>query len=94
MMVLILPMVFFSTGMGLVLPHAMATALKPFPEMAGTTSSLLGFIQMSLSGLATALVGSLLQDSPAPMILCMLGACLCSALLTASIYRRYRVAGN
>ena len=41
--------------MGLVLPHAMAIALAPFPHIAGTASSLLGFIQMSLSATASAL---------------------------------------
>ena len=51
-MVLMLPMAIYAVGMGLVLPHAMAIALAPFPHMAGTASSLLGFIQMSLSGSA------------------------------------------
>ncbi|MEZ5502794.1 MAG: multidrug effflux MFS transporter [Halioglobus sp.] len=55
---LALPMMFYSTGMGLVLPNAMAVALRPFAHIAGTASALLGFIQMSVSASATALVGT------------------------------------
>ncbi len=70
--VLVLPMMFYSTGMGLVLPNAMAVALRPFAHIAGTASALLGFIQMSLSASATALVGTYLKDTPAPMLNFML----------------------
>jgi DHA1 family bicyclomycin/chloramphenicol resistance-like MFS transporter len=62
------PMVFYSAGMGLVLPNAMAVALRPFPHIAGTASALLGFIQMGLSSLATAAVGVFLKDTPEPML--------------------------
>jgi DHA1 family bicyclomycin/chloramphenicol resistance-like MFS transporter len=82
-------MVFYSTGMGLVLPNAMAVALRPFPHIAGTASSLLGFIQMSLSAAATALVGALLQDTPAPMLAFMFLATLLSLGLSVRLYRRY-----
>ncbi len=86
---IVLPMVFYSTGMGLVLPNAMAVALRPFPHIAGTASSLLGFIQMSLSAAATALVGALLQDTPAPMLAFMFLATLLSLGLSVRLYRRY-----
>ena len=86
---IVLPMVFYSTGMGLVLPNAMAVALRPFPHIAGTASSLLGFIQMSLSAAATALVGALLRDTPAPMLAFMFLATLLSLGLSARLYQRY-----
>lgn len=65
---LILPMVTYSTALGLVLPHSMAIALRPFPHMAGTASSLFGFVQMTLSATATAIMGRYLVDTPVPMI--------------------------
>jgi MFS transporter, DHA1 family, multidrug resistance protein len=84
--VLALPMMFYSTGMGLVLPNAMAVALRPFPHIAGTASALLGFIQMSLSASATALVGTYLKDTPAPMLNFMLLITLFALLLSVSLY--------
>ena len=38
--VLVLPMMLYATGMGLVLPNAMAIALRPFPDIAGTASAM------------------------------------------------------
>jgi DHA1 family bicyclomycin/chloramphenicol resistance-like MFS transporter len=64
----------------------MAIALAPFPQIAGTASSLLGFIQMGLAGIASALVGQLLDDSAQPMLAAMFAmtlACLALALRTA-----------
>ncbi len=85
--VLVMPMMFYSTGMGLVLPNAMAVALRPFAHIAGTASALLGFIQMSLSASATALVGTYLKDTPAPMLNFMLLITLFALLLSVSLYR-------
>jgi MFS transporter, DHA1 family, multidrug resistance protein len=84
--VLLLPMMFYSIGMGLVLPNAMAVALRPFAHIAGTASALLGFIQMSLSALATALLGTYLKDTPVPMLNFMLLITLSALLLSVSLY--------
>lgn len=86
--VLILPMTFYAIGMGLVLPHAMAIAMAPFPQIAGTASALLGFLQMGFSAAATALVGALLVDTPQPMLIAMAGFTLAGTLITARVYRR------
>ena len=86
---ILLPMVFYSTGMGLLLPNAMAVALRPFPHIAGTASSLLGFIQMSLSAAATALVGAFLKDTPAPMLAFMFLVTLLALGLSVRVYQRY-----
>ncbi len=75
------PMVLYSTSLGLVQPHAMALALKPFGHIAGTGSSLLGFIQMSASAVASAFIGQFLIDSAWPMLIGMFGLTLL-ALLT------------
>ena len=51
--------VFFACG--LVLPNATAGALIPFPMMAGTASSVIGFLQMS-GGAAIGYAAGLLHD--------------------------------
>ena len=66
-----LPMIVYSTSLGLVQPHTMALALKPFGHIAGTGSSLFGFIQMTMSAAASAVVGLFLTDSAWPMLLGM-----------------------
>ena len=85
--VLVLPMMFYSTGMGLVLPNAMAVALRPFAHIAGTASALMGFIQMALSASATALVGAYLIDTPAPMLNFMVLISFLGLLLSVALYR-------
>ncbi len=86
-LVLVLPMMLYSTGMGLVLPNAMAVALRPFPHIAATASALMGFIQMALSASATALVGAYLVDTPAPMLNFMVLITFLALLLCVSLYR-------
>lgn len=88
--VLMLPMTIYAIGMGLVLPHAMAIALAPFPHIAGTASALLGFIQMGLSAIGTGLVGTVLKDSPQPMLAAMFAITLAALLLSLRAYRQYR----
>lgn len=88
--VLMLPMTLYAIGMGLVLPHAMAIALAPFPHIAGTASALLGFLQMGLSAIGTALVGSLLSDSPQPMLMAMFIITLGSFSLSALAFHGAR----
>lgn len=40
------PMMIFLGGLGLALPQSTAAAIMPFPERAGSASSLMGFLQM------------------------------------------------
>ena len=84
------PMTLYAIGMGLVLPHAMALALRPFPHIAGTASALLGFIQMGISASASALVGQFLSATPTPMLLFMMLITGLGLLLSARAYRYYR----
>jgi DHA1 family bicyclomycin/chloramphenicol resistance-like MFS transporter len=56
---LVLPMALYLAGLGLAMPQSMAGALAPFPDRAGTASSLLGFLQQvvgSAAGIAVALM--------------------------------------
>jgi MFS transporter, DHA1 family, multidrug resistance protein len=84
---LMLPMMFYSTGMGLVLPNAMAVSLRPFPHIAGTASALMGFIQMAMSAAVTAVVGRYLVDTPAPMLHFIVTITFLSLLLSVPLYR-------
>jgi len=84
------PMVLFSTALGLVLPNSMAVALRPFPQIAGTASALLGFIQMAISAVSSALVGLLLTTSPQPMVLTMVTISAISLALNFIMYKRLR----
>ena len=57
------PMAVFMVGIGLTLPNSTAGALGPFPEIAGTASALMGFVQMALSALVGVLVGHFTNGS-------------------------------
>ncbi|MDE0929508.1 MAG: multidrug effflux MFS transporter [Halioglobus sp.] len=85
--VMMLPMMFYCMGIGLMLPNAMAIALSPFPYIAGTASALLGFVQMSLSASATAIVGNYLVDSPAPVLNFMFAISGFALLLSIVLFR-------
>jgi DHA1 family bicyclomycin/chloramphenicol resistance-like MFS transporter len=85
---IIIPMAFFSMALGIVLPHAMAAALKPFPHMAGTASALFGFIQMGLSALSGVVMGATLEDSARPLALAILVASLVSRYLIGRLQLR------
>jgi DHA1 family bicyclomycin/chloramphenicol resistance-like MFS transporter len=86
---LMLPMMLYSIAMGLVLPHAMAIALRPFPHIAGTASALLGFIQMSLSAGASALTGLVLTTTPQPMVWMLLAIASISLALGLRAHSLY-----
>lgn len=77
---LVLPVAVYLTGLGLVLPQTMAGALQPFPDRAGTASSLMGLIQQSMAAALGALVGVLLGDSAWPVALAI-AACGAAALV-------------
>ena len=66
----------------------LAVALRHFPHIAGTASAMLGFIQMTLSGTATAVVGMFLVDTPYPMMYCMFLITSVAMLLAIVLYRQ------
>ena len=65
----VIPVLFNTMAIGLLLPRAMAEALKPFAHMAATASAMMGFLQMAIASIAGGLVGYFLVDSPLPMTL-------------------------
>jgi DHA1 family bicyclomycin/chloramphenicol resistance-like MFS transporter len=65
---LVIPEMIYFTGIGLVLPQAMAAAMAPFPERAGAASSLAGFVQMVCASAAGAGVGAFVGGSAMPLV--------------------------
>ncbi|MCP4332691.1 MAG: multidrug effflux MFS transporter, partial [Gammaproteobacteria bacterium] len=59
----------FMHGVGLVMPQSMAGAMANYPQMAGSASGLLGFIQMSVAGLIGIAVGHGYDGTPVAMAL-------------------------
>jgi DHA1 family bicyclomycin/chloramphenicol resistance-like MFS transporter len=64
---LVVPMAIYLSGLGLVLPQAMAGAMQPYRDRAGAASSLLGFLQQTGAALCGVIVGQLLADNAWPM---------------------------
>lgn len=65
---IVLPVVIYGFSMGATMPQAMAGALTPFPDIAGTASSLLGFLQSIAGALAGLYVGHGVEASAMPMV--------------------------
>jgi DHA1 family bicyclomycin/chloramphenicol resistance-like MFS transporter len=64
---LVIPMAIYLIGLGLTLPQAIAGAMHPYKDRAGTASSLIGFLQQTGAALCGLLVGQLLGDTAWPM---------------------------
>ena len=77
---LMLPMLGFMVGVGIVMPQAMAGAMADYPQIAGSASGLMGFIQMTLAGGIGVIAGHLHDGTPFVMS-AMIGLCglLCFA---------------
>jgi DHA1 family bicyclomycin/chloramphenicol resistance-like MFS transporter len=87
---LVLGMTIYLAGMGLAMPQTMAAALTPFPDRAGTASSLMGFTQQSFAAVAAALIGTFLGRSAWP-VAGTIAAMGCIAFLIWAATRRVRV---
>jgi DHA1 family bicyclomycin/chloramphenicol resistance-like MFS transporter len=77
MLGLALPMSLYGVGVGFTLPQAAAGALMPFPERAGTVSSLIGVVQMVFAALVGAVVGHFIAATPVALTL---ATALCGGL--------------
>src|SRR5580692_10960490 len=84
-------MTIYLAGMGLVLPQTQAGALTPFPDRAGTASSLLGFAQQTSAAIAAVAIGHYLGRSAWPVAgtIAVMGVL---ALLIWAATRRVRTA--
>jgi DHA1 family bicyclomycin/chloramphenicol resistance-like MFS transporter len=88
---LVICMLVYHAGLMLVLPQAIAGAMTPFPDCAGTASSLVGFVQQTSAALLGIIVGRSLGHTAWPLAIsiAMMG-CLSLALWAGS--RRMRTA--
>lgn len=66
-----LPVIIYGFAVGLTMPQSMAGALTPFPQIAGTASSLLGFVQAMAGAIAGIYVGHAVDSGPAAMVIIM-----------------------
>ncbi len=82
-------MTIYLAGMGLAGPQTMAGALTPFPDRAGTASSLLGFTQQSCAAVAAAAIGQYLGHSAWP-VAGVVAAMGCLAFSIWALTRRVR----
>jgi DHA1 family bicyclomycin/chloramphenicol resistance-like MFS transporter len=86
---LVAAMALYLAGLGLSMPQAMAGALTPFPDRAGTASSLMGFVQQTVAAIVAAAVGAYLGRSAWPVagVVAVMG---CLAFLLWAFTRRLR----
>ncbi len=90
---IIFPMALYSAGVGMVLPQSMAGAMTPFPEKAGTASSLLGFVQTLSGAFAGILAGHILAVGAMGMVL-IIAILSLAAFLLIFAPRIFRPAGT
>jgi MFS transporter, DHA1 family, multidrug resistance protein len=64
---LVAAMALYLAGVGLAMPQAMAGALTPFPDRAGTAASLMGLVQQALAAVIAAVIGAYLVRSAWPV---------------------------
>jgi len=69
---LLLPLMVYMIGIGMVSPNSQAGAIGPFPAAAGAASSLLGFLQMSIAAGVGAILGHIEARTSVPMALAIL----------------------
>jgi DHA1 family bicyclomycin/chloramphenicol resistance-like MFS transporter len=88
---LVLPMMAYAAGVGLVMPATTAAAIGPYPEKAGAASSVLGFIQMCLAAAVGATVAHILDGTAQPMATAI-AICGVGTLASILLLRRNRAA--
>ncbi|HVZ01026.1 MAG TPA: Bcr/CflA family multidrug efflux MFS transporter [Dongiaceae bacterium] len=74
---ILVPLFFWVSTMGFVIPNTTALAMAPFAANAGAASALLGVVQFVLAAASSGLVGQLEDGTARPMVGVML---LCSVL--------------
>lgn len=88
----VLPMLLYIFGCALLIPSGIATALAPFPQMAGSASSLLGAQPFALGALVSAALAGAYDGSTRPMALAI-GLSGALAFLAERLYFRRLVHG-
>jgi DHA1 family bicyclomycin/chloramphenicol resistance-like MFS transporter len=86
---LVAAMALYLAGLGLAMPQAMAGALTPFPDRAGTAASLMGLVQQAVAAVVAAVIGAYLGRSAWPVTGVVL-AMSCLTFLLWALTRRLR----
>jgi DHA1 family bicyclomycin/chloramphenicol resistance-like MFS transporter len=81
---LVAAMALYLAGVGLAMPQAMAGALTPFPDRAGTAASLMGLIQQTVAAIIAAIIGAFLVQSAWPVTAVVLTMSSLTSLLWIS----------
>lgn len=84
-----LPIAFAAFGIAFVMPHMQVAGLVPFPQIAGSASAMMGFIQMS-AGLVGGAVAALIGD-PVQAIAIIVPTMAAGAVVSYVWYRRRRL---
>jgi DHA1 family bicyclomycin/chloramphenicol resistance-like MFS transporter len=83
----ILLIMLFLCCQGFIFPNASALSMAPFAQNAGSASALMGFIQMSVGALMSAMV-SILQNGTAIPMTAVMAICSVSASLLYAVGKR------
>jgi MFS transporter, DHA1 family, multidrug resistance protein len=86
---LVAAMALYLAGLGLAMPQAMAGALTPFPDRAGTAASLMGLVQQTVAAVVAAVIGGYLGHSAWPVTGVVL-AMSCLTFLLWALTRQFR----
>lgn len=86
---IVAPMMLYMVGVGIGLPQTQAGALMPFPDRAGTASSLTGFLQMTFGAAVGIGLGHQIGGTAWPLVL-TIAAMGVAALLVEVASRRAR----
>jgi len=84
---IVLPPAIFFMGCGFMLPNAIAGTLRHYPHMAGSASSLMGFLQMTVAAVLGSLVGHLHDGTAIPMMAAMLFCALANLAFLLGLIR-------
>ena len=64
----VIPMIVYTLGLGVVLPQSQAGAMAPFPEKAGSASALMGFLMLGFAALLGFLVAYFYDGTEMAMV--------------------------
>ena len=81
---ILVPMIFVAGATGMSGPAARASALTPFPQMAGLAAALMGFSQIGIASIYSIAFNGLLSPGPQTMTVAIAAASV-SALLVAAL---------
>ena len=84
---IMLPMMLYMIGHGIVTPVCLAAAVGPFPKMAGTASALLGFSQFAFAAIAGQIAIRMLDGTTLPLGIAVAVFATCVLVSALSVAR-------